>query len=118
MSLSVSLRMRTRQRSTLLIEINESSSSFFKMQISHGRVIVLYNLLGESGIVFPGKVVLTSNRKDLVFSMISQFLVRINYHRLISVEDSWRVSLVTCTSKPVLFSFCFLFVFLPLPKTV
>ena len=52
---SVSLRVRTRQPSTSLIDINQDQNTFFKMEVANGRVRTHYLLEGESGLILSGK---------------------------------------------------------------
>ena len=54
-SFSVSLRVRTRQPSTSLIDINQDQNTFFKMEVANGRVRTHYLLEGESGLILSGK---------------------------------------------------------------
>ena len=63
--MDVSVSMRTRQLSTVLIEINGGPNDFFKMELSNGRVYVRYALQGETGIVFSGKTNLVHPTKTV-----------------------------------------------------
>lgn len=54
-SFNVFLRVRTRQSSTSLIDINQDRDTFFKMEVSNGRVRTHYRLEGESGLILSGK---------------------------------------------------------------
>ena len=54
-SFSVSLRVRTRQPSTSLIDINQDQNTFFKMEVANGRVRTHYLVEGESGLILSGK---------------------------------------------------------------
>lgn len=54
-SFNVFLRVRTRQSSTSLIDINQDQNTFFKMEVSNGRVRTHYLLEGESGLILSGK---------------------------------------------------------------
>ena len=53
--MDVSLSVRTRQLSVVLIEINGGSDAFFKMELRNGRVNVHYISQGETGRVLSGK---------------------------------------------------------------
>ena len=52
----VSLRVRTRQASTLLIDIRSDSSRFFKMALYKGRINVSFALGGESWVILSGDI--------------------------------------------------------------
>jgi len=54
-TMDVSLRVRTRQLSTVLIEVNADSNAFFKMDLNNGRVNIRYVLKGKTGIVLSSK---------------------------------------------------------------
>ena len=56
-SVDVSLRVRTRQSSAVLIEIRSDSSRFFKMELTNGRVRVTFALEGESGLIMSGRLI-------------------------------------------------------------
>ena len=56
-SVDVSLRVRTRQSSAVLIEIRSDSSRFFKMELTNGRVQVTFALEGESGLIMSGRII-------------------------------------------------------------
>ena len=56
-SVDVSLRVRTRQSSTVLIEVRSDSSRFFKMELTDGRVQVTFALEGESGLIMSGRMI-------------------------------------------------------------
>ena len=55
-STDVSLRVRTRQASTVLIDIRSDSSRFFKMTLDNGRINVSFALGGESGVTSSGEI--------------------------------------------------------------
>ena len=56
-SVNVSLRVRTRQSSAVLIEVRSDSSRFFKMELTNGRVRVTFALEGESGLIMSGRLI-------------------------------------------------------------
>ena len=56
-SADVSLRVRTRQSSAVLIEVRSNSSRFFKMELTDGRVQVTFALEGESGLIMSGRMI-------------------------------------------------------------
>ena len=56
-SVNVSLRVRTRQSSAVLIEVRSDSSRFFKMELTNGRVQVTFALEGESGLIMSGRII-------------------------------------------------------------
>lgn len=53
----MSLRVRTRQSSTELIEVRSDSSRFLKMELTNGQVNITFALEGESGFILSGRIV-------------------------------------------------------------
>ena len=58
-SMDVSLRVRTRQSSTVLIEVGSDRSRFLKMELTNGRVKTSFALDGDSGFVLSGGKVIS-----------------------------------------------------------
>lgn len=56
-SMNVSLRVRTRQSSTVLIEARSHSSRFFKMELTNGRVKISFALEGDSVFILSGWII-------------------------------------------------------------
>ena len=54
-SFNVSLRVRTRQPSTSLIDMNQDPNTFFKLEVANGRVRTHYLVEGQSGLILSGK---------------------------------------------------------------
>lgn len=64
-SMNVSLRVRTRQSSTVLIEARSHSSRFFKMELTNGRVKISFALEGDSAFILSGWIIgLAESRKS------------------------------------------------------
>ena len=59
-SMDVSLRVRTRQLSTVLIEVGSEPSKFLKMELTNGRVKTSFSLDGYSGFVLSGRIVVSA----------------------------------------------------------
>ena len=74
-SFNVSLRVRTRQPSTSLIDINQDPNTFFKVEVANGQVRTHYLLEGESGLILSGK----SQYSSAQISGKSQYLLRMFY---------------------------------------
>jgi len=56
-SLDMSLRLRTRKPSTVVIEVHADSSRFFKMELTNGQVKISFALEGESGFILSGRII-------------------------------------------------------------
>lgn len=56
-SMDVSLRVKTRQSSTVLIEVYSNSSRLFKMELTNGRVKTSFALDGDSGLILSGRII-------------------------------------------------------------
>ena len=55
--MNVSLRVRTRQTATVLIEIRSHLSRFLKMELTDGRVQISFALEGDSELILSGRII-------------------------------------------------------------